>query len=133
MMKPENYHGKNMNKNVLLRDQILAPYFTDKTYLGGVRSFAKLSSKIAQELLTHKFADPEDRQNDSPTFIEFVEFMCGHPEFKAHGYAVSKERPDYRITIEGLEAKNPSAQASTKFKSFCKNADDLSNKYSWYD
>jgi predicted CoA-binding protein len=26
-----------------------------------------------------------------------------HPAFTAHGYAVSPERPDCRVTIEGIE------------------------------
>lgn len=33
--------------------------------------------------------------------------MQRYPKYKAHGYAVSDERDDYRISIEGVEKGEP--------------------------
>jgi len=38
---------------------------------------------------------------------KIYEFMQRYPKYKAHGYAVSDERDDYRISIEGVEKGEP--------------------------
>lgn len=98
-----------LNKNQVARDKILAPFFKlskyGKGYLGGTRNFEGLDNKNLKILLEQNFADPEDAQNDAPTIKEFLELMTKFPQLKAHGYAVEGIRDDYRISIEGLEAK----------------------------
>jgi len=54
------------------------------------------------QLISLGFADPEMTQNDSPTIEEFVEFMTRYPSCVAHGYVVSPNRDDCRVSIEGL-------------------------------
>ena len=124
---------KRLNQNMKRRDLLLAPYFVDKNYLGGVRAFWGLDVLTAHKLLQEGFADPKDRQNMAPSFNEFLMFMVENPSYKAHGYTVHKDRGDYRVTIEGLEAKTPTPTAVKAFRKFSHDADNLTDTYSWYD
>ena len=72
-------------------------------YLGGCKSFKGLTLSQLNLLLEENFIDPEECQNSSPTTIEFKEFLDRYPECTLHGYIVTPERSDYRVTIEGLE------------------------------
>ena len=78
-----------------------------------------------------------DKQNEAPTLGEFLEFMKLHPEFKAHGYIVSNDRDDRRITIEGLEGTAKDELSLTEFKNLCEYADEFrcenGNCFSWWD
>jgi len=132
---------KKLNKNHLRRDQII---FGDKTpeYLGGVASFTGLTVKKLGELLRRNFADPEDCQNDSPSIKEFYEFAkkYSHLSIGFHGYVVSPERDDYRVSIEGLEYMGHlTTELAVDFTNLCRDADDFSVDtqqgflYCWYD
>ena len=90
--------------NVNQRDLILfsEPY-DEKNYHGGIRRFESLSWLDLEELFRLNVVDGEDRQNCSPSVQEVREFMKEHPIFKAHGYAVSPKRDDYRVSIEGVQ------------------------------
>lgn len=124
---------KKLNQNIRRRDFLLRLYFTSKEYDGGIRLFSKLPYEVLSQLVQEGFADQKERQNDSPSISEFLEFMLTYPEYEAHGYAVDQSRLDYRITIEGLIAKEPNAKAVKAFRKFCKNADELTDKRSWWD
>jgi len=68
----------------------------------------------------------------------FLDFMMEHPKFKAFGYAVSNNRDDYRITIEGLEAKDKlSAEDISDFAKVFSDADEFEltrrSARCWYD
>lgn len=70
---------------------------------GGIMHFEDLTLERLRHLLEEQFIDPDARQNEAPSTIEFYQFMEEWPEVTAHGYAVSIERDDYRIHIEGLD------------------------------
>jgi hypothetical protein len=101
-------------KTYARRDLILAPFFakSDAYYkqrfgfsnggLGGCRSFKGLDLKTLRRLARLGLAD-EGPWNNCPGNGAFLGFMEGHPSWTAHGYAVSPDREDARITIEGLE------------------------------
>lgn len=72
-------------------------------YLGGCQSFTELTLTELNLLLDENFIDPEEYQNDSPNTMQFKEFLDKYPDVRLHGYIVSPERDDYRVTIEGLE------------------------------
>ncbi|MCA9523205.1 MAG: hypothetical protein KC609_19650 [Myxococcales bacterium] len=69
---------------------------------GGIMHFEDLTFDELTQLLEEQFIDPEARQNEAPSTLEFYEFMEQWPEVTAHGYAVSIDRDDYRIHLEGL-------------------------------
>jgi hypothetical protein len=67
--------------------------------------------------------------------------MQNYPEVRAHGYVVSPDRDDYRVTIEGLECPEfklteDSFGLYINFVKLCRHADELeinSELYSWWD
>ena len=88
------------------RDQIIwgENYDFDK-YLGGCRHFEGVGILELEALLDAGFLDPEETQNGSPTVREMMSFVrhCDVPtDWEFEGYAISPERDDYRVTIEGL-------------------------------
>lgn len=130
-----------LNKNYKRRDQII---FGDKlpNYTGGCAGFSGLTLHKLRELLRRKFADPEDRQNDSPSIREFYNFAkrWKYQEIGFHGYVISPERDDYRISIEGLEYIGfLNTKIVMDFTNLCRDADEFSIDtqqgflYCWYD
>lgn len=91
-------------KNVNQRDLILfdEPY-TEEHYCGGCRRFDGVNYDDCVELLNLGVIDPEDQQNEAPPVEDIVKFLKNHPNFKAHGYAISPKRDDYRVSFEGVE------------------------------
>ena len=99
---------KELNKDILTRDKMIFGKYRPNTYkFGGIRKFDNLDVETLGKLLEMNFADPEERQNLAPSIQEIYEFMRKYPKYKAHGYAVSDEREDYRISIEGVEKGEP--------------------------
>ncbi len=91
--------------------EILLPYLTDERYIGGIIPFEMLPAHdlvLLADLLPPGNLD--DRQNASPTFAEFVEFAKMFPDLLFHGYIVSPERIDERITITGFYAPPDTAK-----------------------
>ena len=129
----------NLNKDVNSRDNIIFKenYSPDK-YLGGICRFERLSLKNLELLIDNKFIELNQCQNNSPTTEEILEFMKKYPKYTAHGYAVSLDREDYRVTLEGVE-KNTSAESKEELEDFTKLfhlADDFitdSYMYCWFD
>ena len=109
----------------------------DKSFSGGCASFSGMTYKTLQELVDKGYADPEDSQNDSTTLGEYLEFMKKHPRFKAHGYVVSNDRNDRRVTIEGLEAGQVTPDELQDFINLDRYADEFeamqSYCRSWWD
>ena len=106
-------------------------------YCGGIERFSNLSVDILKILIDEKFISLDECQNCSPSTEQFYNFLLEHPCFTAHGYAVSPERNDYRITIEGIEGIPKTDKDALDFVNFAKRADELdctdSNYFCWWD
>ncbi len=97
-----------------------------------VSHFKNLPVEGIAQLLNERFLHPDARQNDAPSASEFFAFLQEWPEAKAHGYAVGHNRPDYRITLEGLQCdlskvrnKRRRTELREAFTSLCEEATDL--------
>ncbi len=126
------------NKDYKTRDQLLGIQADWTSQSGGIEYIETITIDQLEKLLTDKFIDPNDYQNESPTTRTFYEFMARFPNVSAHGYAVSPERDDYRVTIEGLYVKESDVTSELKkqFSELCQEADeyyDQGELYSWWD
>lgn len=100
--------------------------------------FLEMTVEIGKKLIDFNFLDPNDCQNNSPSNEEFVKFMEKYPNVTAHGYIVSPERQDVRISIEGLSfCGYPERELLIDFVLFNRFADELQidneGLYSWFD
>jgi len=118
------------------RDKMMEPFFitgpTDDDWFGGVRHYSDLDAATLKQLIAKGYADPEERQNRAPSIGEILEVIDRCPELTAHGYVVSRDRDDARISIEGVEGNCPLDDAL-----FFREADEFSYQngefYCWYD
>lgn len=87
--------------NKALREELLSPYFvSDET--GDIRHFEKLPSEVVQKLIDNGFFKTSDWTGYSGE-AEILDFLEAYPDWTAHGYVISWDRYDTRITLEGLE------------------------------
>lgn len=105
---------------------------------GGILSFDAMLSEQLDELVRLKHADPETCQNCSPSIAEFLEFLKENQGFLAHGYVVSPNRDDYRVSVEGITySGDASKEEIITFVNFCHHADELEleNNFlrAWWD
>lgn len=105
---------------------------------GGIEPFEWVSVETLKELVAKNYADPHDAQNESPTLGKYIRFMERFPEVRAHGYAVSPEREDYRVTVEGLQyVGEVGDELRREFSTLCGRADDFvctdEELFCWYD
>ncbi len=126
------------NMDYKLRDSMLEfdPLFGDKENYD-VAHFHDLDAETLEKMIELGFADPEETQNYSPSIAEFLQFMQSNSGFKAHGYVVSHERPDYRLTIEGLAGHATDFDDMQNFMYAFRQADEFTcevgTQYAWYD
>jgi len=96
-----------MNKDFKARERLI---FNDEynalNYLGGIRRF-KCSTDKLRTLYAEDFVEANDRQNDSPSLEEFLEYVGDYPTATFECYAVCPEREDYRVTVEGVNLVIP--------------------------
>lgn len=132
----------NMRRNAERREQLIygrgfdpANYSSD-----GIAYFQGISMDMLRQLIAEGFLNPFERQNDSPTVKEMMDFCAGEDEdnWIFHGYTVSPERIDYRVSIEGFEARTePLAFRKKEFAQFNHKASKLfleeDECYCWYD
>lgn len=112
----------------------------EEQWAGGIRRFS-ISPSTLKQLLEERFINPEDSQNDSPTareFSEFFQFVSDPEEWRANGYAVSHDREDYRVSIEGCESNcNLSSDDLIAFTKLFRSADEFelepNRAYCWFD
>lgn len=115
---------KTLNPNRRMRDEIIFGDGTESKY--DVKRFDKLDLKQLNELVENNFIDLADCQNDSPSAGQFLALMKKYPEVSAHGYVVSPNRPDCRVTLEGLSFCGVvSDDLSRSFSLLCDDADEL--------
>ena len=76
---------------------------------GGVASFSDLPLGKIEELVNEGFLSLRERQNASPTVAEYIAFVKDHNpnNWSFHGYVVSPDRNDCRVSIEGIESNGP--------------------------
>jgi len=131
---------RTLNKDYETRNEIIfGDKDTDsKTWLGGTRRFESLNLEQLQDLIQNNFIDLEECQNYSPSVSDFLDFMKKYPAVKAHGYAVSHTRDDYRVSLEGLAfAGEVNNQMLLDFIHLCRQADEFhaseDELYAWWD
>ena len=122
------------------RDTIIfgEPKEWDGDKSGGIEPFDELTAEQLLNLIVLCHADPETCQNNSPSIGDFLKFLEANPKFRAHGYVVSPDRNDYRVSIEGITYEgDASKEEIITFVSFCNGADelDLDNESlrAWWD
>ena len=136
-----------LNLDYKLRDQIVFDKEIDwvkEDKSGGTVSFPQLSIQKLNELKDLNFLELSECTNESPTIEEFMTFLTKWDstyKIYAHGYAVSPNRGDYRITIAGITAESISEDFSkefrTEFVNLLRFADDFTLNdrvaFVWYD
>ena len=125
-------------KNVKDRDKIIFGSYNKKTYSGGIRRFDGITKDQLKLLLDKKFINPDEKQNACPSVSQIYEFMTKYPDYQAHGYAVSPEREDYRVSLEGVMKNGPSESKEEMhdFTKLFRNADEFQmndKMYCWFD
>ena len=125
---------KELNKDVQMRDVLIFGRYRPKMYEhGGIRRFEGMTRKTLWELLLRGFIDPEDTQNLAPSVKEIYDFMRRNRGYTCHGYAVSVDRDDYRVSIEGVCKGEPakSPEEFQDFKETFKYADEFNPSIMW--
>ncbi|HEX6306398.1 MAG TPA: hypothetical protein VFZ76_19515 [Anaerolineales bacterium] len=128
------------NPDYMRRDQILGlnSNIWEDDIFGKVVHLDSISLPVLESLLEEKFISLDERQNNSPTVEQFMNFMRKHPAALARGYAVSPYRRDYRITIVGLFVEHDQVTLDmwADFHELCQDADEFEadyDLYSWWD
>ena len=93
-----------MNKDYKARDEIIFGKYDPNSYFGGCKRFS-CSKETIQTLIDNDFIDLEECQNCSPTTKEFMEYVNDLNDVIFNCYAISPNRDDYRVTIEGLDVE----------------------------
>jgi len=116
-----------LNTNWKVRDSLI--FEEPVEYKGGIASFEEMTVQTLKNLIALGYADPESTQNDSPTIAEFVKLMERHTDANsflgAHGYVVSFERDDYRVSVEGVEGTVQHTEGLLDVLAICKSADEF--------
>lgn len=97
-----------MNKDWVERDRLIFGSCDSDKYFGGIRSFTA-SKELIVKLLENDFIDRTSAQNYSPSVEEFLEYANNleNSEISFICYAISGDRPDYGVAIEGIDAVIP--------------------------
>lgn len=130
------------NRDAERREQLIyGRGFDPANYLpDGLAYFQGVSMDMLRHLIAEGFLDPYERQNNSPTVKEMMDFCAGDDEdnWIFHGYTVSPGRIDFRVSIEGFEARaEPLSFRKKEFAQFNHKASKLfleeGECYCWYD
>ena len=95
-----------MNKDFKRRDEIIFGSYEPDKYLGGCRSFS-CSYETMKTLVENNFIEMNECQNCSPYTKDFMEILQGVDNVSFEAYAISPDRDDYRVTIEGVDIEIP--------------------------
>jgi hypothetical protein len=109
-----------------------------------LQRFSEATEAEVRQLIAEqgKPEDLTDEWNSFPGFQALIDLLKAHEDVTYHGYIVPKARDDWRVTVEGFEVKNISADEvlqlmdafdSADDKSRTKNPDDTYNVYFWWD
>lgn len=121
-----------------LRDELLRPYVRDGGTRGGISRFKGVPLDLLEKLIFHGFVYLGKWNSCRGVQDLFLPFLLRHPGFTAHGYAVSRERQDSRIIIEGIECDAPmTIESVIDFANTFRLANDFTLSSSgarcWYD
>jgi uncharacterized protein YodC (DUF2158 family) len=124
-----------MNKNDQRRHEIIGLELSGKY---DCKWFENLTLKQLETLFKEDFVEPDEAQNDSPTTKEILEFMRVNKRFTCHGYIVTPDRCDYRVSLEGVALSGKLTQKEREnFNNLFRKADefDCDDKgcRAWYD
>ena len=115
-------------------------YIDENYQLGGVAWFDEMSVETAKKLIEKGYIDPDDAQNNAPCAQEMVDFCDdGSGKWYLHGYVVSRDRDDSRISFEGVGSHGPiTAEDALWFTKAFRYADNLNveiggEAYCWFD
>lgn len=111
-------------------------YLNDNEY--DILKYYGLTAEALDTLIEEHFADENERQNSAPTIGTIRKFLHAHPSFTAHGYIVTPNREDYRVSIEGVESDKSTPEEIKAFTKIFHRADDFviggdGSCYCWYD
>ena len=95
----------------------------DMVYVGGAASFYGIDVDTVAELLTDRYVDPYEYQNEAPTIWEIFKFMCRFPEVQASGYVISIDRPDYRTSLDDISVDVSTTSQQNEVLTFCADAE----------
>lgn len=96
-----------MNKDYETREHVIFnEAFNSRNYSGGIRRFT-CNTETLRNLYLSDFIDGDERQNESPSTTEFLDYVDDYPNVTFECYAVSPERDDYRITVEAINIVIP--------------------------
>ncbi len=106
-------------------------------YIGGLEHFEDLKADQLEALVKENFIDPAYQYKLGPTVQAFLDFMKTHEDVWAHGFAITTDREDARVVIEGLMYYGRSTDALKKdFEAFCSTAADVKIEkdelFSWW-
>lgn len=99
---------------------------------GGMEKFGGLSLARFKRLVSEGFISVRDQE----TYKRFMGFMEKNSIFRAFGYAVSDERSDSRVVIQGIEAVilNKLSQVSEKeFQETFSDADEVNTRFNRFN
>ena len=127
-----------LNRDIEKRDEIIFGKYEPKSYQGGMCRFENLSLEKLKQLVDLNFIRLEERQNDSPSVREFIEFMEKYSGYTVMGYTISGDRRDYCVSLEGIEKDNyvDSGEEISEFINLFGGADDFDTyhgMYAWFD
>ena len=127
------------NRDVVARDNVLFGEHNPDDYHGGIRRFAEMDLEELRIMFAGRWIAPDEAQNFSPTAQQILEFMEEYPSYLTYGYAVSADRDDYRITLEGVFKRSgyTSEEELQDFTNLFRHADEFyagrDGMYCWYD
>lgn len=114
------------NHDVKKRDMLLfGKKYEPAEYLGGIKPFYGITAEKLKQLVEQHFADPYERQNDSPSIDEFLEYADRQPDVTFDGYAVCLERNDYRVSIETVHQTFRNKDNALEFTKAFRRADEF--------
>lgn len=93
-----------MNKDYVKRDEIIFGGYDPKSYIGGCKNF-HCSYKTMEKLVEENFIELDECQNSSPYTKDFMDILKDVDNVRFIAYAISPDRDDYRVTIEGVDVE----------------------------
>jgi len=108
---------------------------------GGICKLEKISYTTVKKLLEKGYLFPDSSCDCGPEVSEFVSFVEEHnpDNWYFHGYVVSANRRDTRVTIEGIGSFKPlDPDSLIDFLQYFRIADEIMDEkdqpvYCWYD